>query len=132
MAINGTDLLSTCLLIGLIIGKILGHLIGVEVNVGGVAILLLILVCDRLQRSGRIEPPSERGILFWSAISIPIVVAMAASQNVLAAIKDGPLTIVAGVVVVILCFAAVPVITRIGASDSEFDSNESDDLGKKS
>ena len=134
MAIYGTALLSTCLLIGLVIGKILVHLIGVEANVGGVgiAMLLLILVCDRLQRSGRIEPPSERGILFWSAISIPIVVAMAASQNVLAAIKGGPVTIVAGMVVVTLCFAAAPVITRIGASDSEFNSNESDDLERKS
>lgn len=136
MAIYGTALLSICLLIGLIIGKMLGHLIGVQANVGGVgiAMLLLILVCDRLQRSGHIEPPSERGILFWSAIYIPIVVAMAASQNVLAAIKGGPVAIVAGVVVVVLSFASVPLISRIGKSnhDDEFDEQESRDSGGNS
>ena len=49
MAIYGTALLSACLLIGLMLGTGLGHLIGVEANVGGVgiAMLLLILACAR-------------------------------------------------------------------------------------
>ncbi|MDP6467568.1 MAG: malonate transporter subunit MadL [Pirellulaceae bacterium] len=117
MAIYGTALLSICLIVGLVLGRLLGVLVGVDANVGGVgiAMLLLILACDTLQRSGRLPPPSRQGILFWSSIYIPIVVAMAASQNVIAAIKGGPLAIFAGVLVVIISFALVPLISRLGS-----------------
>ena len=120
MAIYGTALLSLCLLVGIFVGKLIGILIGVNANVGGVgiAMLLLILLSERLQKSGRLEPPSERGIIFWSAIYIPIVVAMAASQNVLAAIKAGPLALLAGMVSVLVCFALVPLISRLGKADT--------------
>ncbi|MCZ6671785.1 MAG: malonate transporter subunit MadL [Verrucomicrobia bacterium] len=120
MAIYGTALLSICLLVGLIVGKLLGWLVGVDANVGGVgiAMLLLILLCDRLHKSGRLQPPSDRGIAFWSSIYIPIVVAMAASQNVLAAIKGGPVAIIAGTLAVIICFMLVPLISRIGRAES--------------
>ena len=126
MAIYGTALLSLCLLVGLFIGKLLGVLIGVNANVGGVgiAMLILILLSEQLQKTGRLEPPSERGIIFWSSIYIPIVVAMAASQNVLAAIKGGPLAIIAGALSVLVCFALVPVISRLGKADS-IESSES-------
>ena len=62
MAIYGTALLSICLLAGLVLGKLLGNLIGVDANVGGVgiAMLLLILGCDRLHQSGRLKPPSVK------------------------------------------------------------------------
>jgi malonate transporter MadL subunit len=120
MAIYGTALLSLCLLVGIFVGKLIGILIGVNANVGGVgiAMLLLILLSERLQKSGRLEPPSERGIIFWSTIYIPIVVAMAASQNVLAAIKGGPLALIAGTVSVLVCFALVPLISRLGKTDT--------------
>jgi|TARA_B110000438_G_scaffold156931_1_gene150426 malonate transporter MadL subunit len=120
MAIYGTALLSLCLLVGIFVGKLIGILIGVNANVGGVgiAMLLLILLSERLQKSGRLEPPSERGIIFWSTIYIPIVVAMAASQNVLAAIKGGPLALIAGTVSVLVCFALVPLISRLGKIDT--------------
>jgi malonate transporter MadL subunit len=119
MVIYGTALLAACLLAGLIVGRLLGVVIGVDANVGGVgiAMLLLILVCDRLQQAGRMKPPTEQGIVFWSSIYIPIVVAMAASQNVLAAIKGGPVAMVAGVGVVLCSFAMVPLISRLGRFD---------------
>ena len=119
MAIYGTALLSICLLVGLLLGQLLGVALGIDANVGGVgiAMLLLILICDVLQRTGRMDPPTERGILFWSSIYIPIVVAMAAKQNVVAAVKGGPIAIVAGVLSVIVCFALVPVISRLGANN---------------
>ena len=121
MVIYGTALLSGCLIVGVVAGQLLGFLVGVNKNIGGVgiAMLLLILVSDRLQRSGRILPPTKQGILFWSSMYIPIVVAMAASQNVLAAVKGGPMALVAGVSVVLISFALVPVISRIGQSDLE-------------
>jgi malonate transporter MadL subunit len=121
MAIYGTALLSLCLLAGLFLGKLLGIVVGVDANVGGVgiAMLLLILIAERLQKSGRLKPLSEKGILFWSSIYIPIVVAMAASQNIIAAIKGGPIGILAGVLAVMVGFALVPVMSRLGQSNSD-------------
>ena len=121
MAIYGTALLSLCLLVGVFVGNLLGIVVGVDANVGGVgiAMLMLILIGERLQKSGRLTVPSEKGILFWSAIYIPIVVAMAASQNVIAAIKGGPVGILAGAIAVLVSFALVPVISRLGQPDSE-------------
>ena len=53
MVIYGTALLAICLLVGLILGQWLGLAVGVEANVGGVgiAMLLLILIGDRLQQA---------------------------------------------------------------------------------
>ena len=121
MVIYGTALLALCLLTGVFAGNLLGILIGVEANVGGVgiAMFLFIVVTTRMHRSGRLKPPSDTGIIFWSSIYIPIVVAMAASQNVLAAIRGGPMGILAGALTVALCFGLVPIITRLGQSVSE-------------
>jgi len=120
MVIYGTTLLSLCLLAGLVVGRLLGMLIGLDANVGGVgiAMLFLILISDYLQKSGRMQSPTDQGVLFWSSIYIPIVVAMAASQNVLAAISGGPVAIYAGVLAVFVSFAMVPWISRLGPSDS--------------
>jgi malonate transporter MadL subunit len=121
MAIYGTALLSICLLFGVLFGKLLGRLLGVDANVGGVgvAMLLLIFACDYLHRKGAMQVSTEQGIAFWGAIYIPIVVAMAASQNVLAALKGGPVAIIAGVLSVLACFAMVPLISRVGDDGSE-------------
>ena len=114
-------LLAICLLAGLIVGDGLGLLIGVQANVGGVgiAMLLLILACDRLQQRGWLPLPSQQGILFWSSIYIPVVVAMAASQDVFTAVKAGPMAILAGVLSVVACFALVPLISRLGQVKAE-------------
>jgi malonate transporter MadL subunit len=116
LVIYGVALLSGCLITGLFLGELLGELIGVQANVGGVgiAMLLMVLLSDLLRRSGRLTPVSEKGVLFWSAIYIPIVVAMAAKQNVVAALGGGAAAILAGVLAVILSFALVPVLSRIG------------------
>ena len=124
MAIYGTALLSLCLIAGLIAGKLIGLAIGIDANVGGVgiAMLLLILISGRLQISGFMAKPTQSGVLFWSSIYIPIVVAMAASQNVRAALSGGTAAIIAGVVVVIASFAMVPLISRIGQSNDHLKS----------
>lgn len=116
MAIYGTALLSLCLLCGLILGDLLGLAVGVDANVGGVgiAMLLLVLFAERLQASGRMSKPTENGILFWSEIYIPVVVAIAASQNVHAAVSGGAAAITAGVAVVFVSFAMVPLLCRLG------------------
>ena len=121
MAIYGTALLSLCLLIGLVIGQLIGAAIGVDANVGGVgiAMLMLILLSARLQAAGVLPKPTQHGVLFWSSIYIPIVVAMAAGQNVRAAVSGGTVAVLAGVVVVIVSFLLVPLISRIGRTSAD-------------
>jgi malonate transporter MadL subunit len=101
---------------GVFIGELLGVLIGVQANVGGVgiAMLLLILLSDYLRNRGKLNPVSRQGVIFWSSIYIPVVVAMAAKQNVIAAVGGGPAALLAGTLAVIASFALVPVISRIG------------------
>jgi malonate transporter MadL subunit len=119
LVIYGVALLSGCMIVGVFVGDLLGRILGVQANVGGVgiAMLLLVLITDQLRARGRLAPPTAQGVAFWSAVYIPIVVAMAAKQNVLAAVKGGPAAFTAGAAAVLVCFALVPVISRMGASD---------------
>lgn len=121
MVIYGVALLAGCMLVGLFVGEALGVLIGVEANVGGVgiAMLLLILLSDLFRRRGGMKPLTQQGVLFWSAIYIPIVVAMAAKQNVVAAVRGGPAAILAGALAVVVGFLLVPALSRIGRPPGE-------------
>jgi malonate transporter MadL subunit len=116
MPIYGTALLAACLLAGVSIGKLIGALLGVDADIGGVgvAMLLLIFSSDWLQRRGLMSPPSESGIVFWGQIYVPIVVAMAASQNVRGALGGGVMAFLAGAVTVAICFALVKVLSCAG------------------
>lgn len=118
MIIYGVALLAICTLLGLAVGDLLGAAIGVKANVGGVgfAMLLLLFVSEHLKSSGRFVQQSSQGVAFWTAMYIPIVVAMAAQQNVLGAVKGGPMAILAGALATVVCFALIPVIDRIGSS----------------
>ena len=52
-------------------------------------------------------------------VTLPIIIAMAATQNVKAAISQGPLAVVIGVVVTITGFLLVPLISKIGQFSRE-------------
>src|SRR5450432_3272882 len=97
MPILGTALLALCYLAGLLSGEFLGRLIGVDANVGGVgfAMILLLVLRNFLQRTGHLAPGVVTGITFWAAMYIPVVIAMAASQNVITAIRSGPVALLA-------------------------------------
>jgi malonate transporter MadL subunit len=119
VVIYGVSLLAGSMLAGLFLGDLLGAFLGVQANVGGVglAMVVLILASDGLRRRGRLTPLTEQGVLFWSAIYIPVVVAMAAKQNVIAAVKGGPAAILAGVGAVVVSFLLVPLLSRIGRGE---------------
>jgi malonate transporter MadL subunit len=119
MVIYGVALLSFCMLVGVFVGDLLGDLIGVQANVGGVgiAMLLLIFLSNLSHTKFSLGEPTERGIGFWSAMYIPIVVAMAAKQNVIAAISSGWMAIIAGVAAVVVSFAMIPVLSKFGSGD---------------
>ncbi|SHJ97931.1 malonate transporter, MadL subunit [Malonomonas rubra DSM 5091] len=116
MVIYGVALLSGCFLVGKVTGSWLGAAIGVKANVGGVGIsmLLLVIVCDILIKKGKLKQLSQDGIGFWNAMYIPIVVAMAAKQNVIGAIDGGWLALLAGGVATVVSYFMIPVISKLG------------------
>ncbi|MFI1050567.1 malonate transporter subunit MadL [Streptomyces griseoruber] len=116
MVIYGVAALAVCMLAGTLLGELLGTALGVDANVGGVgfAMILLILVTHQLRRRDKFPEASEQGVLFWSAMYIPIVVAMASAQNVVKAVTGGPMAILAGLGATALGFAMVPAMARIG------------------
>ncbi len=115
MLIYGVALLATCLVIGMLVGQALGAALGIDANVGGVGIaMLLLVIASNSARFKDLSSGAAQGIQFWSAMYIPIVVAMAAQQNVAAAASGGLLALVAGVAAVVVSFLLVPVISKIG------------------
>jgi malonate transporter MadL subunit len=120
MTIFGVALLAICTLLGVLLGDMLGVTLGVKANVGGVGIAMMLLIAARvwLVRRGWLSPSLRLGVEFWAALYIPIVVAMAAQQNVVSAVDGGPIVIIAAVGSVALCFASVALISRVGRASS--------------
>ena len=87
MIIYGTALLAVCHLLGIFLGDVLGQALGVKTNVGGVGIAMLLLIFARLymQRRDILPKLTELGVEYWGAMYIPVVVAMAAQQDMVAA-----------------------------------------------
>lgn len=112
MAIYGVALLAACYIVGIFLGDVFGGLVGVKANVGGVgfAMLFLILLSNKGIDEGWLDSKAQSGIAFWY---IPIVVAMSSIQNVVAALKGGPLAIGGGVVGVAVAFALIPIIGKL-------------------
>ena len=124
--IAGVALLAICTLIGQLLGEGLGSLLGVKANVGGVGIAMILLIVARmwLKSRGRYVEGVSRGIGFWGALYIPIVVAMAAQQDVVAAVEGGPIVLIAGVGALLLCFSAVAIISRLSGTTETMDEIE--------
>jgi malonate transporter MadL subunit len=123
MVIYGVALLSFCMLVGVFVGDVIGDLIGAQANVGGVgiAMLLLIILSNLTKKEFHLSSPTESGINFWSAMYIPIVVAMAAKQNVIAALSSGWMAIVAGVAAVAVSFAVIPLLDKLHVAEGDQD-----------
>ncbi len=114
MIIYGVALLAICTLAGVIIGDMLGVLLGVKSNVGGVGIAMILLIFARLymHRFGGLSKDCEMGVGFWGAMYIPVVVAMAAQQNVVTALHGGPVAVLAAIGSVVLCGCTIALISR--------------------
>ena len=115
MIIYGVGILAACTLSGLYLGSLLGKLIGVNANVGGVgiAMLLLLAAVHFLPKELSSASISSKGISFWNAMYIPIVIAMAAKQNVIAALDGGLLAFLAGGLAVFVSFMLVPLLNNM-------------------
>ncbi len=119
MKIYGVALLAACFLVGKLLGNLLGALININSDIGGVgfAMVLLIMSSAYMRKKGWLVQESEKGILFWNSMYIPIIVAMAATLNVNAAISGGYVAVFAGIAVTVVCFMLVPVISKIGRKE---------------
>jgi malonate transporter MadL subunit len=115
MLVYGTALLAACTLVGLFLGDVIGAAMGLKANVGGVGIAMLLLLTLTNLRGSRLGPdtPSGGGVTYWSLMYIPIIVAMAAKQNVVTAVSGGAMAITAGVLAVLAGFAMVPLLGRL-------------------
>ena len=113
MIIYGVGLLALCTLVGVIAGDLLGVLLGVKSNVGGVGIAMILLICIRLwmEKRGMMTVETEKGVSFWGTMYIPVVVAMAAQQNVVAALSSGHMALFA-VVSVAVCTLTIAGLSR--------------------
>ncbi len=114
MVIYGVALLAFCYIVGVFLGDVLGATLGVKANVGGVgfAMLLLIILSNKGIDAGWLDKKSQEGIAFWSAMYIPIVVAMSSIQNVVAAISGGAVAVLGGILGCVFGFALIPVLSR--------------------
>ena len=128
MIVFGVALQYACLIQGKLIGAALGVALNVEANVGGVGIAMLVLVLASNSEKFKTltQGVAGNGIQFWSAMYIPIVVAMAARQNVAAAVDGGLLALLAGVAAVLVSFALVPVLSKIGSASQATESDSED------
>ena len=120
MVIYGVALLAGCYMAGNVIGDILGALLGVKANIGGVgfAMLFLIIISAWAQQKGIMKAPEEQGIKWWSAMYIPVVVAMSSIQNVAAALSGGVVAILGGLLAVAIGFVMIPVLSGKKAKET--------------
>lgn len=120
MVIYGVALLAGCYMAGNVIGDILGALLGVKANIGGVgfAMLFLIIISSWAQQKGIMKAPEEQGIKWWSAMYIPVVVAMSSIQNVAAALSGGVVAILGGLLAVAIGFLMIPVLSGKKAKET--------------
>lgn len=123
MVIYGVALLAACTLIGTFVGEGLGLALGIRADIGGVGFAMIALIAARaaLKAYGWLNKGVVGGIEFWSAMYIPIIVAMAAQQDVVAAIGSGPMVVLASLGSFVLCLGMAAALGRsqIGAQAGE-------------
>ena len=98
--------LAACMLLGKYIGTCFGALVGINSDVGGVgfAILLLLFVTNCKKFTFTQKPDFIQGMNLWRKMYIPVVVAMASSQNVYRMLTSGMVAIIGGAAAVAFPF----------------------------
>lgn len=114
MTIYGLTVLAVCYIVGQLLGEGLGRVLGIDANVGGVgfAMLLLIVFNNWLEKKGLFDNTTQSGIQFWNQMYIPIIVAMAATQNVKLALSSGLVALLAGLIPVGMSFMVIPMLSK--------------------
>ncbi|GLU42463.1 malonate transporter subunit MadL [Allomuricauda sp. NBRC 101325] len=116
MKIYGVALLAACFLLGKLLGRLLGHILDINSDIGGVGFAMFLLMTSSiyLRKKKWLVLETEKGIWFWSAMYIPIIVAMTSTLNVKAALSGGVLAVILGICATVVCMFMVPLISKIG------------------
>ena len=106
--------LAVCMLLGKYIGTCFGTLVGINADVGGVgfAILLLLFVGNCPKFTFTKKQDFIQGMNFWKKMYIPVVVAMAASQNVFRMLTSGMVAIIGGAAAVAFPFLLLYILHK--------------------
>ena len=106
--------LSLCMIVGKYVGLLLGTLVGIDADVGGVgfAIILLVIVTNSPKFTFAHTKEFKDGVNFWKQMYMPVVVALAAIQNVYRMLTSGMVAIVAGSAAVAVPFLIVYLIHK--------------------
>lgn len=112
--ITGTALIALCMVVGKLAGSCLGALMGTGTDIGGVgiAMVLLLLAKTWMERHGGISDSVTKSIGFWRGMYIPVVVAMSCSQNVISALSEGLIAVLAGVAAVAAVWVVMALLPR--------------------
>ena len=121
--IYGVALLAGCMFLGSLVGNLLGLITGLGSDIGGVgfAMLLLLLVTNSKKLTAKMPKGYEKGLEFWKAMYIPVVIAMAASQNVFQALTGGWIALIAGLGAVGVAFLLLMLLNRMAAKKNTTD-----------
>jgi malonate transporter MadL subunit len=89
--------------------------------VGGVGIAMLLLIFARLymQKKDMLPKLTELGVEYWGAMYIPVVVAMAAQQDMVSALRGGPVALLSAFAAAGLCAVVISVINRMERPEDE-------------
>jgi malonate transporter MadL subunit len=125
MEIYGLGITAASYFIGNVVGEFVGKISGIGGNIGGVGfgMFFLVFVASFLEKKNLMGKKTSEGIKFLSAIYISVIVAMAASQNVVAAIKGGPAALLAGGLATFIGLFVVVPISRIGGKPEPLPEN---------
>ena len=106
--------LSLCMILGKYIGLLLGTLVGIDADVGGVgfAIILLVIVTNSKCFPFAQKKEFIDGVNFWKKMYMPVVVALAATQNVYRMLTSGMVAIVAGSAAVAVPFLILYLLSK--------------------
>ena len=121
MIVYGTMLLALCHLLGIFLGDLLGLALGVKSNVGGVGIAMLLLITARmfLARRNWLPKLTQFGVEYWGAMYIPVVVAMASTQDTVSALRGGPVALLSALAAVVVCGCTIAIINRMERVEPE-------------
>ena len=113
--IYGVATLAVCMLLGMLMGTAFGTAIGIGGEVGGVgfAMLFFIFVTNSKKLRFTEKEGFVRGVSFWKAMFIPVVIAMTATQDVYHMLSGSIVAIAAGVGAVLFSFGMLYVLKRI-------------------
>ena len=116
MGIYGLGIIAACMFAGCYLGNLLGAALGLNSDVGGVgfAMVIFILIQVYLQKSGKkLNPKTEGGIQFISALYIPVEVAMSMNQDVYSALASGLVPLISGLVAVVIPLCLIPLLLKL-------------------